>query len=522
MKKPKQNDKISIPSVLVVDDESDFHRDMLEAFQGEYNFSVRALNEDRMWVHLEGENKFDLILLDLKLDNKDIETGMKLIQPLTKYHPDIPIIVVTNENDLNITDRAKELGAADFLYKKKYNYSLWKQKFQEAIEHKTLRKKVENLEAEVERLHEEEELEDEKYRFIGHSPQVSEVKDTLRAVADKADKIVLITGETGTGKEVAARYLYQNSPRRKKPFVAVNLSTIPSDMLAAELFGSQKGAFTDSKEARMGYFRQANGGMLLLDEIGDISHDIQIQLLRVLETRQVRPLAGEKDINVDVHIVVATHRNLAEEVQRGNFRADLYQRLHALPIQLPPLRERREDILPLLEHYFHLELPNTPLADLLEFDVLDRLISYNWPGNIRELKNAVDHMSLRRRILKKDRITWECLPADVRSDIPIVLPTAAAAPSKMPGEPIAPAVSSMGARDRKEEQAYLELNKIDTCLRLYFSKGRVAEKLGYENEQNLRGFIKARFTKYPHLMSRFPDVAEAYSNNKWWKDLQQS
>jgi len=513
MKKSKQDDEPTIPSVLVVDDESDFHEDMLEAFLGEYDFPERAFNEDRMWVHLSSTKKFDLILLDLKLDNVNIETGMSLIQPLSKHHPDIPVIVVTNENDITVIERAKRLGAADFLYKKNYDYDLWSRKFREAIENKALRQKVETLEAEVERLHEEEEVEDEKYRFIGHSQPVLEVKKALREAANMTDKIVLITGETGTGKEVAAKFLYQNSPRRKKPFVAVNLSTIPSDMLAAELFGSQKGAYTDSKENRVGYFRQANGGVLLLDEIGDINSDIQIQLLRVLEVRQVRPLGGEKDIPVDLHIIVATHRDLAEEVKKGNFRADLYQRLHGLPIELPPLRERKEDILPILEHYFHLELPNTPLKDLLDYKVIERLTAYDWPGNIRELRNAVDYMMFRRRILGKDRITWECLPADVRSDAPVLLPVAAkqAASTAVEAGPVA-------FQNRKEKLAYDELSRIETALRVYFgSKGIVAEQLDYENEQNLRGFVKARFAKYPHLKDRFPAIAEAYSNSRWWE-----
>ncbi|MFN0037692.1 MAG: sigma-54-dependent transcriptional regulator [Saprospiraceae bacterium] len=513
MKKLEQVDRPVYP-VLVVDDDPRFHKAMLEAFQGEYDFTERAFSEERMWAHLASSTKkFTLILLDLKLDGESIETGMRLIEPLGERYPDIPIIVVTNEDGLATINRARKLGAADFLYKKDYSHDAWDKQFREAIENKALRQKVETLEDELERLHEEEE--DEKYRFIGHSPQVKDIKKTLQAVADMADKIVLLTGETGTGKEVAARYLHKNSPRRKHPFVAVNLSTIPSDMLTAELFGYKKGAYTGNQEASEGYFRQANGGVLLLDEIGDINDKIQIQLLRFLEVRQVRPLGENRDIPVDLHIIVATHRNLAEEVQKGSFRADLYQRLHALPIELPPLRERREDILPILEHYFRLELPNTPLMDLLEHNVLDRLTSYDWPGNIRELRNAVDHMALRRRILGKDRITWECLPGDVRSDSPALLPAAskqAAAPTTET-EPTA-------ARNRKEQQAYLELNKIETALRVYHgSKGITAEKLGYENEQNLRGFVKTRFAKYPHLMSRFPTIAEAYSKSAWWKEV---
>ncbi len=514
MKKSEQVER-PVYSVLVVDDDPRFHRDMLEAFQGEYDFTERAFSEERMWAHLASpDKKFALILLDLKLDNQSIETGMSLIQPIGEQYPDIPIIVVTNENDLATIDRAKQLGAVDFLYKKKYSHDVWDKKFREAIENKALRQKVETLEDEVEHLREDE---DERYRFIGESLQVREIKKTLRAVADMADKIVLLTGETGTGKEVAARYLYKNSPRRKKPFVAVNLSTIPSTMLAAELFGYKKGAYTDSKEASLGYFRQADGGVLLLDEIGDINEEIQKWLLRFLEVREVKPLGESRDIPVDLHIIVATHRNLAEEVQKGNFRADFYQRIHALPIELPPLRERREDILPILEHYFRLELPNTSLADLLDDRVLDRLISYDWPGNIRELRNAVDHMMLRRRILGKDRITWDCLPGDVRSESPSLL---LASMPKQAAEPSAETPERTGTRNRKEEQAYLELNKIDTHLRVYFgSKGMVAEKLNYENEQNLRGYVRARFAKYPHLMGRFPAIAEAYSKSAWWKEV---
>jgi DNA-binding NtrC family response regulator len=511
MKKPKQAAKTTY-TILIVDDDPRFHRDMLEAFHGEFEFKERAFNADRMWAYL-GSGKFDLILLDLKLDNVDIETGMGLIAPLTEQYPDIPIIVVTTENDLGIIDRAKQLGAADFLYKKKYLHDQWAKKFRDAIENQHLRQKVETLEAEVERLHEEEE--DEKYRFIGDSAQVQEIKRTLRVAAEMPDKIVLLTGETGTGKEVAARFLYKNSPRKKKPFVGVNLSTIPFSQLYTELFGAKKGTYTDQKEERVGYFRQADGGVLLLDEIGDISSDIQIALLRVLEVRQVRPFGETRDFPVDVHIIAATHRNLAEAVQKGDFREDLYRRLQVLPVELPPLRERKDDILPILEHYFRLEMPNTPIVDLLDFDVLDRLTSYDWPGNIRELRNAVDYMVLRRRILGKARITWDCLPADVRSDSSASLP-----PTIKPTTTAVVAEAASGPtslQNRKEQQAYAELSRIDAALRAYRgSKGFVAEQLGYENEQNLRGFLKTRFTKHPHWKERFPAIAEAYSKNAWW------
>jgi DNA-binding NtrC family response regulator len=514
--KKAQKDEPQTPLVLVVDDEPGFHKDMLRAFHGEFEFRERAFNEERMWAHLAGDVPYGLILLDLKLDNESIETGMRLIKPLGQRYPDIPVIVVTNENDLSVITRAKAEGAVDFLYKKKYDHDSWAKIFNQAIESKTLRREVEKLEAEVERLHEEEE--DEKYRFIGHSAAVREIKETLREFAGMTDKVVFITGETGTGKEVAARYLYKNSLRRTKPFVAVNLSTIPKDMLHSQLFGAKAGSYTDSKEEIKGFFRQADGGVLLLDEIGDIGLDIQVMLLRVLEVREVQPFGSDSSIPVDVQVLAATHQNLADMVQQGSFRQDLYMRIKTLNVELPPLRERQEDIFPILEHYFRLEMPNSALKDLLSEEVLSRLLDYPWPGNIRELKNAVDYMLMRRRMLKLERISIVCLPNDIIAPAPGLLPQGSPAQATGKLSPAAQPGPNTPQRGRKENNAFLELNRIEASLRMYYgSKSRTAQALEYENEQNLRSKVKSCYEKYPHLFEHFPEIVKAYSKSKWWK-----
>ena len=248
--------------------------------------------------------------------------------------------------------------------------------------------------------------------IIGCSDKIIEVFSIVQKIAD-CDSTIIINGETGTGKGLIAKAIHRNSQRKEKPFISINCGAIPQNLLESELFGHTKGAFTGASASRLGKFQQANGGTIFLDEIGDMSHDLQVKVLRVLEEGEFEQVGGTKTIKADVRIISATHRDLGEEVQKGNFREDLFYRLFVIPVTLPPLRERKSDI-PLLISYFLKEssLKNKRKIEGISNEAKTLMMRYSWPGNIRELKNMVERLV----VLKgKGLIILEDLPGRLKS-----------------------------------------------------------------------------------------------------------
>jgi len=387
-------------NILVVDDEPEFHTDLKMALGRSFVFD-KALDAAGMYKKLNSFDNYDLILLDLALDGKDPSIGLDLIPDLKKRSPDIPIIVVSMESKVDIVVEALKRGETDYLPKKELDFDLWYEKFNMTIEAKKRNKKPSPVIPE----------QPQSYPFIGESAQIKEIKSMLKKLSESPHVPVLITGETGVGKEVAAFYLHGESVRRKAPFIAVNLSAILESMLDSELFGHKKGSFTDAEFDREGYFRQANGGVLLLDEIGDISAHIQIKLLRLLQTREFRPLGWDKDLPFDIHILAATHRNLPEAVKKEKFRADLYYRLNGAEVHIPPLRERREDIPLIIRHYLSQSEQD---ISIIPSAVMDIFLRYPWPGNIRELVNTIESMLIKRSIFNREKIGLDCLPKSIQ------------------------------------------------------------------------------------------------------------
>ncbi len=387
--------------ILIIDDEPSFIRKMRLGFK-EYIFS-ESLNGKQSQQFLK-KNDFDLILLDLNLDSSSIDLdGLNLIEPIKESHPDTPLVVVTADEKTETVVTAMKHGADDFLRKSGFDLLAWKKKFDLLIENKILvfeNKQLKNQEA-------------QKYPFIGNSREVQEIKNTLHILAEKPDVTLLITGETGVGKEVAARYLHQRSKRKDKPFVHVNLSSIQPTLLESALFGHKKGAYTGANYDREGYFRKANGGILFLDEIGDIDTNIQVKVLNFLDTKTIQVVGDEKDIQLDVQIIVATNRNLSEFVEENRFRSDLYYRIKNFQIEIPPLHHRKKDIPEIIVYYLK-QAGYEEMNKIIQTEAKNRLIEYKWPGNIRELKNAVDSILLKMRIKEKSKIDIECLPDDVR------------------------------------------------------------------------------------------------------------
>ena len=246
--------------------------------------------------------------------------------------------------------------------------------------------------------------------IIGRSQPILDVFRLVEKIAD-SDSTIFINGESGTGKGLIAKAIHENSSRRNKPFVAVNCSAIPESLMESELFGHVRGAFTGASSDRIGRFEQANRGTLFLDEVGDMSPDLQVKILRALEEREVEPLGGCKKVKVDVRIITATHKNMKEEVEKGNFREDLYYRLYVIPIKMPALRECHEDI-PLLADYFleHFNAKNKRSVDGISDDAIEVLKSYSWPGNIRELKNMMERLVV---LEEEGYITRRNLPCEL-------------------------------------------------------------------------------------------------------------
>jgi DNA-binding NtrC family response regulator len=342
---------------------------------------------------LEGESAInkvqtfdpDLILLDIYLTSVN---GLDILKELQKQFFNIPVIMITGYSDVNIAVRAMKLGAYDFLLK--------------PVDIDQLKLLVEktfsniNLKAEVDKLQAMVKDDILTKDFFGKSNKIKKILSSVEKLARSMDTTILIDGESGTGKEMIAKFIHQNSPRAAGPFIQINVSAIPRELAESELFGHEKGAFTGAQQkTKLGKFELANGGTILLDEIGELSQDLQVKLLRVLQEKKFYRVGGEREINVDVRVLAATNKNLEEEVKKGNFREDLFYRLNVGNINIPPLRERKEDI-PALAYAFLNEFSQKfdKKVKRIEPAAIELLQSYYWKGNIRELRNVMERVTL--------------------------------------------------------------------------------------------------------------------------------
>jgi len=317
----------------------------------------------------------DLVLLDLVMPGR---SGLELLAELSDRGVRAPVIVLTATNTVNAAVEAMKRGAADFITKP-FELDALRIKVRRLIEKR-------ELEEEVERLRDEVEDRQQLGGMVGRSDIMRAIFRTIERIA-KAEATVLISGESGTGKELVARAIHDLSSRSEGPFVAVNCGAIPRELIESELFGHEKGAFTGATDRRIGRLESADGGTLFLDEIGELDPATQVKLLRALQERSFERVGSSTTTTVDLRIVTATNRDLAKEVAEGNFREDLYYRVNVVPVELPPLRERREDIR-LLAHTF---LARAGAEKKLTPAALGSLEGYNWPGNVRELENAIEH-----------------------------------------------------------------------------------------------------------------------------------
>ena len=386
------------PNLLVVDDEKNT-RDALRRVL-EDSFEVYTTTDVKGVRHLLDHTSMDAVLTDLRLGN---ENGMQVVELCRRTEPPIPCVVMTAYGSVETAVEAMRKGAYDYVTKP---LDL------ERVEI-LLRRAVRSVRVEEENVRLKAQLGQSfgLERIIGRCPAMHEVLERVKQVADSKAS-VLVEGESGTGKELVARAVHGLSTRRSGPFVAVHCAALSPQLLESELFGHEKGAFTGAMERRIGRFEQAQGGTLFLDEIGEIDAATQVKLLRVLGERTLERVGGNQSIPVDVRLVAATHKNLETMVKDGKFREDLFFRIRVVQIQLPPLRDRQEDI-PLLAGHFLREFSRENQKPGLEFarNVLDRFASYPWPGNIRELRTAVEHGVV---MAKGSKVELSDLPPGIR------------------------------------------------------------------------------------------------------------
>lgn len=365
-------------TILVVDDEKDMLVLLKRSLEPDLKILVMTASSGEEALKIYSEQHFDLVLADIKMPGI---SGMELLELIKKGNPDQTVVMMTAFGSIDTAVEAMKRGAYDFITKP-FDHDALILRLEKALERSGLLKENHRLQKACNRMN-------AFHNIIGKSAPMQRLYETIQMVA-KTDMTVLITGESGTGKDLTARAIHALSTRRQGPWVAVNCPTVPENILESELFGYKKGAFTHATTNKIGLFQEADGGSIFMDEIGDISPSIQTKLLRVLQEKEIKPLGDTKSIQVDVRIISSTNQDLKGKIKLGEFREDFYYRLNVLPIELPPLRRRKEDI-PLLadhllkKHCRELKKPSVKISQ----ELMDLFMQKTWEGNVRELENVI-------------------------------------------------------------------------------------------------------------------------------------
>jgi len=388
------------PAILIVDDDEVMRQTLSDVFT-KMDYEIVTTGSGKEAIALIQRRLVDLVLLDIRLPDMD---GIAVLQKIKESDTDLMVIMMTAYSDVQTAVLAMKAGAYDYI-NKPFELDELRLLIQKAIETQSLRN-------EVRRLRGQHENNDDMIHISGNSPQIQNIRELIQMIAQTPRTSVLIQGESGTGKELAANAVHYSSKRAHRPLIKINCSAIPENLLETELFGYERGAFTDAKSTKKGLFELANGGTVFLDEIGDMNHYLQSKFLRVLETQSFMRVGGIREIHVDLRFVAASNKNLAEMVNGGEFRKDLYYRLKVMVLEIPPLRDRREDIL-LLANLF-IEANNQELGRSIRGmhpEAKELLLNYSWPGNIRELKNVVERAMI---LCATETISAEHLPIELR------------------------------------------------------------------------------------------------------------
>lgn len=385
-------------SILIVEDDITFSL-MLTTWLGKKGFVVRSSSSVSDAKRRLGEEAFDLVISDLRLPDSD---GIDLLKWLKSTHPSLPLIMMTSYAEIQTAVQAMKLGAADYIAK--------------PLNPDELLGKIKELVRVEEKAPARVPVSSAPDLYIeGQSQAARQLYEHVRLVAP-TDMSVLVTGASGTGKEYIARRIHEQSNRSKAPFVAVDCGAIPKELAASEFFGHVKGSFTGAIENKTGAFVAAQGGTIFLDEIGNLTYEVQVQLLRALQERKVKPIGSNQEIAINVRLISATNENLRQAIEKGDFREDLYHRINEFTIRIPDLKERKEDLLLFANHF--LDLANSELQkDIIGFDndTMQLFQSYSWPGNLRQMKNVIKYATL---LATGRYITRKKLPEELTENLP--------------------------------------------------------------------------------------------------------
>ena len=441
---------MSREEILIVDDERNI-RSSLEGILKDEGYRVRGVATGEELLKQVTQVVPDLVVLDVWLPGMD---GLQALEEVKRLHPELPVIMISGHSTVETAVRATKLGAYDFVEKP---LSLEKTVL-------AVRNALDHYRLEQENLALRQTL-GERYDIVGESPAIQALRVQIQSAAPSHGR-VLIRGESGTGKELIARAIHRQSLRAERPFVEVNCAAIPDELIESELFGHERGAFTGATTKRRGKFEAADGGTIFLDEVGDMSLKTQAKVLRVLQEQTFERVGGSETLTADVRVIAASNKDLEEEIQKGAFRDDLFYRLNVIPFEVPPLRERKEDITLLAAHFLGMfSREYGKRQKTLRPEAMDLLLQYTWPGNVRELRNVIERMVI---MVPQDAIGRDDLAPSLRFR-----------PGNDPVPPAVPGEDTEGTlRDAREEfeKAFILRRLRET----HWNITRAAERLGIE------------------------------------------
>lgn len=472
--------------ILILEDDDKYANELRNSLEGVYDvFLTKDLSE--FWKIFQPFT-FDLVILDIRISDKD--QGFFVLKELKEKFSEQAVVILTQYGESEYFFKAMDLGAHLFLEKQDYSTKVIAKLINSLVLYLDVEKKAKRLEKQIVNLY--------PLDIVGENQAIKKIKQEIQMAGVDGDITVLIRGESGTGKELVARNIHRLGRRKEFNFIPLNISGLPRDLLYSELFGYEKGAFTDAKNVKKGLLEEANGGVFFLDEIGDLEEEGQIKLLRVLEEKSFMRLGGLKQIKIDIQFVTATNKNLEDLVQKEKFRQDLYYRLRQFEIYIPPLRERKEDIPFLAQHFLKmLEKEGKTKVNSISTQVMQLFKNYNWPGNVRELKVAIENATIRADWENSSVIKISHLPGFLLSSESQIIPkernwdyTFSIAKAEI--QFIASAIEEFGIKQ----------------------KTKLAKLLHYKNRFTLMRRIRKHFLRFPELKDTFPSIWEMFIGGK--------
>lgn len=471
--------------LLIVEDDKTYLNRFLEYFNS--RCEVVAYGSEEEFRAEYSPYSQDIVLLDIRL-RQDRE-GLALLKGIKDENPFLPVIMITGYDDVDFYTEALALKADAYLSKSNFSFPAMGKVIETLLSKSALEKKVFNLEKRL--------IQSDRTEIIGISPQIESVREKVQLAAKDSQIIALIRGETGVGKELAARSIHALGSRKTGPFVSVMVGGMPREVMHSSLFGHEKGAITGADQRSRGFIEDAHQGVLFFDEIGELDLESQIKLLRIIENRSFTRLGGTKDIYIDVQFVFASYQDLEKMVASGRFRKDLYFRMNALEIFVPPLRERKEDIGPLTDYFLGImQKDERTHAKQISREIMKVFQAYSWPGNVRELKNIVETLGTYSQFKKESVIGEEFLG---------IL-------GGIVGESESPVVPETKDWDYLANLASCELNLVDAGIKKYGNaKADLYKKLGYPSRYTFLRRVKKLLSSFPEKSRQYPSVTKLFS-----------